>query len=63
MPEITETDLLKTGPGTLAGRYLRNFWQLIYLSAPISKKAKPSRFASWASASTPPIAVYRAKPF
>lgn len=44
MPEITETDLLKAGPGTLAGRYLRSFWQPVYLSADLEKgKAKPVR--------------------
>jgi 5,5'-dehydrodivanillate O-demethylase oxygenase subunit len=44
MPEITEKDLLKTGPGTLAGRYLKTFWQPVYLSADLEKgKAKPVR--------------------
>jgi 5,5'-dehydrodivanillate O-demethylase len=44
MPEITERDLLKTGPGTLAGRYLKTFWQPVYLSADLEKgKAKPVR--------------------
>ncbi|HWE73408.1 MAG TPA: Rieske 2Fe-2S domain-containing protein [Stellaceae bacterium] len=44
MPEITETDLLKAGPGTLAGRYLKTFWQPVYLSADLEKgKAKPVR--------------------
>jgi 5,5'-dehydrodivanillate O-demethylase len=44
MTEITETDLLKAGPGTLAGRYLRAFWQPVSLSADLEKgKAKPVR--------------------
>ncbi len=44
MPEITEKDLLKTGPGTLAGGYLKTFWQPVYLSADLEKgKAKPVR--------------------
>ncbi|MEA2640662.1 MAG: 5,5-dehydrodivanillate O-demethylase oxygenase subunit [Chloroflexota bacterium] len=30
--EITYQDFLKTGPGTLAGRYLRMFWQPVYRS-------------------------------
>lgn len=44
MPEISESDLLQAGPGTIAGRYLRNFWQPVYLSADLDKgKAKPVR--------------------
>lgn len=44
MAEITEKDLLKAGPGTLAGRYLKTFWQPVYVSADLPKgKAKPVR--------------------
>ncbi|HEX3972886.1 MAG TPA: Rieske 2Fe-2S domain-containing protein [Stellaceae bacterium] len=44
MPEITETDLLQAGPGTLAGRYLKKFWQPVYVTADLEKgKAKPVR--------------------
>jgi 5,5'-dehydrodivanillate O-demethylase oxygenase subunit len=34
--KITHNDLLRTGPGTLAGRYLRSFWQPVYRSADIA---------------------------
>lgn len=30
MAKVTHEDLVKTGPGTLAGRYLRSFWQPVY---------------------------------
>jgi 5,5'-dehydrodivanillate O-demethylase len=44
MTEITEKDLLRTGPGTLAGRYLKKFWQPVYVAADLEKgKAKPIR--------------------
>jgi 5,5'-dehydrodivanillate O-demethylase oxygenase subunit len=44
MPEISERDLAKAGPGTIAGRYLRSFWQPVFLSADLDKgKAKPVR--------------------
>ena len=44
MPEISEKDLLKTGPGTLAGRYLKTFWQPIAVSADLAKgKTRPVR--------------------
>lgn len=37
-------DLVRTGPGTLAGRYLRSFWQPVYHSADIAPgQAKPLR--------------------
>jgi len=34
-----EPDFVHTGPGTLAGRYLRRYWQPIYLSAKLAKAA------------------------
>jgi 5,5'-dehydrodivanillate O-demethylase oxygenase subunit len=44
MTEISERDLLLAGPGTLAGRYLRRFWQPLYLSRDLAKgHAKPVR--------------------
>lgn len=42
MTKISYVDVLRTGPGTLAGRYLRQFWQPIALSDDVAKgKAKP----------------------
>lgn len=39
-----EFDFVHAGPGTLAGRYLRRFWQPIYLSRALAKgKAVPIR--------------------
>jgi 5,5'-dehydrodivanillate O-demethylase len=32
-----ETDFVRTGPGTIGGRYLRRFWQPIYLSRDLAK--------------------------
>ncbi len=32
MADVTHEDLVRTGPGTLAGRYLRMFWQPVYLA-------------------------------
>src|SRR3954470_10906846 len=32
-----QVDFVHTGPGTLAGRYLRRFWQPIYVSAKLAK--------------------------
>jgi len=44
MANVSYMDLLRTGPRTLAGRYLRQFWQPISLSGDIAKgKAKPIR--------------------
>src|SRR2546422_7675310 len=38
------TDVVHTGPGTLAGRYLRSFWQPIYRSEDLpAGRAKPIR--------------------
>jgi 5,5'-dehydrodivanillate O-demethylase len=34
-----EPDFVHTGPGTLAGRYLRRYWQPIYLSEKLAKAA------------------------
>jgi len=30
--EAGEVDFVRTGPGTLAGRYMRMFWQPVYVS-------------------------------
>ena len=44
---LTYNDLLRTGPGTLAGRYLRSFWQPVYRSQDLpAGKAKPIRIMS-----------------
>lgn len=32
MADVTYEDFVRTGPGTLAGRYLRMFWQPVYLA-------------------------------
>src|SRR5438067_6207086 len=41
------TDFEHTGPGTLAGRYLRRFWQPVYVAADLAAgHAKPIRFMS-----------------
>jgi 5,5'-dehydrodivanillate O-demethylase len=40
-------DLVRTGPGTLAGRYLRSFWQPVYLAKDLKPgHAKPIRIMS-----------------
>ncbi len=42
-----DEDFAHTGPGTLAGRYLRRFWQPIYLAADLPPgRAKPLRVMS-----------------
>ena len=44
MTDITWEDLLRTGPGTLAGRYLRRFWQPVFRSKDLSPgQAAPIR--------------------
>jgi 5,5'-dehydrodivanillate O-demethylase len=44
---VTYRDLLLTGPGTLAGRFLRTFWQPVCVSSHIAKgQAKPIRVMS-----------------
>lgn len=44
---ITFQDCLKTGPGTIAGRYLRSFWQPISLSEGLAAgRTKPIRIMS-----------------
>ncbi|MBM2813181.1 MAG: hypothetical protein HW416_3940 [Chloroflexi bacterium] len=44
---LSYQDLLKTGPGTIAGRYLRSFWQPIYRAADlVAGRAKPIRIMS-----------------
>ena len=32
MADVTHEDFVRTGPGTLAGRYLRMFWQPVYVA-------------------------------
>ena len=42
VPEITFRDFLRTGPETIAGRYLRSFWQPVFRSADVKAgEAKP----------------------
>jgi 5,5'-dehydrodivanillate O-demethylase len=44
MPAVEFDDIVRTGPGTLAGRYLRRVWQPVYHSADIEPgSAKPLR--------------------
>ena len=44
MTDVSHEDLMKAGPGTLAGRYLRQFWQPVFLSRDLDRgKAKPIR--------------------
>ena len=44
MAELTDIDLLRSGPGTLAGRYLRRFWQPVHLAREVRQgQAKPIR--------------------
>ena len=41
-PEITFRDFLTTGPDTIAGRYLRSFWQPVYRAEDVpAGRAKP----------------------
>src|SRR5437773_2059308 len=41
------TDFVQTGPGTLAGRYLRRFWQPVYRAEDLAKgTATPIRIMS-----------------
>jgi len=42
--ENSEIDFVHTGPGTLAGQYLRRFWQPVFVSAQLkSGYAMPIR--------------------
>ncbi|HEY3115211.1 MAG TPA: Rieske 2Fe-2S domain-containing protein [Chloroflexota bacterium] len=44
---VMHQDLLKTGPGTLAGRYLRSFWQPVRLASHVKPgRALPIRIMS-----------------
>jgi len=44
---VTYQDFLRTGPGTLAGRYLRMFWQPVYLAEDLKPgRAVPIRIMS-----------------
>lgn len=44
---LTYHDLLRTGPGTLAGRYLRSFWQPVLRAQDLGRgEAKPIRVMS-----------------
>jgi 5,5'-dehydrodivanillate O-demethylase len=47
MNEADYTDFVHTGPGTLAGRYLRTFWQPVYLGRDLAAgRAVPLRIMS-----------------
>ena len=47
MKEAEQIDLVRSGPGTPAGRYLRSFWQPVYHSIDIrAGEAKPLRIMS-----------------
>jgi 5,5'-dehydrodivanillate O-demethylase oxygenase subunit len=47
MTTIAYRDLLLTGPGTLAGRYLRQYWQPVYRSADLAPgQVRPIRIMS-----------------
>ena len=37
MPRAKRIDLVHTGPETLAGRFIRTFWQPVYLSRDLEK--------------------------
>src|SRR4029079_11993104 len=54
MQAVDYEDIVRTGPGTLAGRYLRSIWQPVYHSADIAPgSAKPLRIMGEA------LALYR----
>jgi len=54
MAAVKYDDFVRTGPGTLAGRYLRSIWQPVYHSADIAPgSAKPLRIMGEA------LALYR----
>jgi 5,5'-dehydrodivanillate O-demethylase len=36
---VEQVDFVRTGPGTLAGRYLRRYWQPVYVSEKLKKAA------------------------
>ena len=47
MPDVLTIDLAHTGPGTLAGRYMRMFWQPVYVSEELpSGRSVPIRIMS-----------------
>lgn len=47
MVKVSHTDFVHTGPGTLAGRYLRSFWQPIYHAKDLAPgRARPIRAMS-----------------
>ena len=44
---ITDADLVRTGPGTIAGRFMRRFWQPVFRSEDLPKgRAFPVRILS-----------------
>lgn len=46
MAVVSPADLVHVGPSTLAGRYLRRFWQPVYVAASLRPgSAKPIKFA------------------
>jgi len=47
MGRITYDDLVCTGPGTIAGRYMRLFWQPVFVSRELARgRAKPIKIMS-----------------
>jgi 5,5'-dehydrodivanillate O-demethylase len=47
LEKITYDNLVRTGPGTIAGRYMRLFWQPVFVSRELPKgRAKPIRIMS-----------------
>ena len=47
MSKITMDDMLRTGPGTIGGRYMRRFWQPLMRSEDLNVgQAKPARIMS-----------------
>jgi 5,5'-dehydrodivanillate O-demethylase len=66
--DLSYDDIVRTGPGTLGGRYLRSFWQPVYHSADLpAGRAKPLRimgegFTIYRGASGTPHLVARSCP-
>ena len=47
MPDVLSTDVAYTGPGTIAGRYMRTFWQPVYVAGDLpSGRSVPIRIMS-----------------
>jgi 5,5'-dehydrodivanillate O-demethylase len=46
-PDVDDADFVHTGPATLAGRYMRRFWQPVYVSERLkAAQAAPIRIMS-----------------